>query len=120
MRLTSRAVKEWAVVGGLVLAILATLAGSVFVPVVRFQDRASGLLGKPEAQVIEQLGSPDRVVRKLDVAKGLRDWWWGENMYPAPTHPIANKVLIYYFEFAGALLYVGTGGVVEHVHLIGT
>jgi hypothetical protein len=120
MRLTNRAVKEWILVGGVILLIVATLAGSGFVPVVKFQHQAKGFLGKPEAQVIEKLGAPDKVVRKRDVGEGAGDWWWGENMYPAPTYPIANKVLVYYFQFAGALLYIGTSGVVEHVHLIGT
>jgi len=120
MRLTNRAVKEWILVGGAILLIMATLAGRVFGPVVKFQRRAEGLLGKPEAQVIEKLGAPDKVVRKRDLGEAAGDWWWGENMYPAPTYPIADKVLVYYSQFAGVLLYVGTSGIVEHVHLIGT
>ena len=107
---------RWASAGA--IAIIVATAASVYWPEHRLKRNASGALGLSESQVIAKLGAPSSVVTAAQAQTSPQ--WWGPSWHPAPNRPVANKVLLYYASFTGALIYVGQSGKVEHVHMLGT
>ena len=101
-----------------VTAIVVVTVAAIYWPEHRLRATAAASLGLSESEVIAKLGAPSSVVTARQAQESLQ--WWGAGWHPAPNRPIANKVLLYYASFTGALFYVGVSGKVEHVHVLGT
>jgi hypothetical protein len=86
----------------------------------RFERRARGLLGLSESAVVAKMGAPRETVTAEQIASQPNETWWGSDWTPAPTFPVSHSVLIYYYGFKKAFIYIGTNGVEEHVHVAGT
>jgi hypothetical protein len=89
----------------------------------RFERRVQGLAGLSESAVVAKMGAPRETVTAAQVAaEPNKVWWNSENTDwdPAPTFPVTHRVLMYYNLFTKAFIYIGTNGVVEHVHFSDT
>jgi hypothetical protein len=85
----------------------------------RFERRVQGLAGLSESAVVAKMGAPRETVTAAEVASEPNKVWWnseGTDWDPAPTFPVTHRVLMYYNLFTKAFIYVGTNGLVEHVH----
>jgi hypothetical protein len=86
----------------------------------RIERRAQGLLAQSESAVAAKMGAPTDVVTAAQVGSKSDKSWWYSGYHPAPSYPVTHKVLVYYGTWTKAFIYVGTNGLVEHVHLAGT
>ena len=85
----------------------------------RFERRVQGLVGLSESAVVAKMGAPRETVTAAQVASEPNKVWWnseGTDWDPAPTFPVTHRVLMYYDGFTKAFIYIGTNGLVEHVH----
>jgi hypothetical protein len=92
----------------------------VYWPEFKLQRDAKSLMSQSEAAALTKMGPPHAVVTAAAIAAHPSEAWWGSSWSPAPTRPVTNKVLLYYAVFTGALVYISPGGLVEHVHIVGT
>ena len=77
------------------------------------------MVGLSESAVVAKMGAPRETVTAAQVAaEPNKVWWNSENTDwdPAPTFPVTHRVLMYYDGFTKAFIYIGTNGLVEHVH----
>jgi hypothetical protein len=86
----------------------------------RFDRRVQGFVGLSESAVVAKMGAPRETVTAAQIASQPNQAWWGDSWTPAPTFPVTHSVLMYYHGFHKAFIYIGTNGVVEHVHCAGT
>ena len=86
----------------------------------RFRERAHYTLSFLESEVVEEMGAPRETVTAAQVASQPNQAWWGSTSAPAPPFPVTDRVLIYYGPFTKAFIYIGTNGIVEHVHFAST
>ena len=81
------------------------------------------MVGLSESAVVAKMGAPRETVTAAQVAaEPNKVWWNSENTDwdPAPTFPVTHRVLIYLEMFTKAFVYIGTNGIVEHVHFAST
>jgi len=112
--------RKWLLLVAVFVLMLAPAFLFIYWPSYKLHRDAEELIGEPEASVIAKLGPPSAVLTASEIAARPTEPWWGSGWHPAPTRPVTNKVLLYYVHTAGALVYVGPGGRVEHVHLVAT
>jgi len=85
----------------------------------RWERRVEGLVGLSESAVVAKMGAPCETVTAAQVASEPDKVWWNSERTdwdPAPTFPVTHRVLIYKEAFSKAFIYIGTNGIVEHVH----
>ena len=82
----------------------------------RFREHARDTFSFSEEETIGYMGAPRDTVTAAQVASQPNQAWWGSSSAPAPPFPVTHRVLIYYGPFTKAFIYIGTNGVVEHVH----
>jgi hypothetical protein len=85
----------------------------------RFERRVQGLAGLSESAVVAKMGAPRETVTAAQVASETNKVWWNSedtDWDPAPTFPVTHRVLMYHDGFTKAFIYIGTNGLVEHVH----
>ena len=86
----------------------------------RFREHARTSLNFLEEETIEYMGAPRETVTAAQVASQPNQAWWGSSSAPAPPFPVTHRVHIYYGPFTKAFVYIGTNGIVEHVHFAST
>lgn len=124
--------KRWPTLVGLTLVFFglpAFLLWNFFLaPVLENNARFRGLLGKPEAEVIRQLGPPLFRENPAEAkAKGLDYPWRQQHFEPVPDRPVHKEVLLYLPNGSSAAsapfavyVFIGTDGNVEAIDFAGT
>jgi hypothetical protein len=105
---------------GVLVVLLIVAYVALLWPDRKLERDAKGLIGESEAAVLVKLGSPEKILFAADITAIPNEKWWGTGWYPAPDHPVTNKVLLYYRSVTGVLIYIDSSGNVEWVHVVGT
>ena len=102
---------EIALIAVPLLAVACYIVG----PSIWLQWKASQLIGKREATVIESLGRPRVTLSAAEVgALTPAEHPWDYADRPLP-YPVTHKVLHYSGGASGVLIYIGTDGKAEHL-----
>jgi hypothetical protein len=105
----------------LAFLFLAAIKWIAWTPTRNWESTARAMVGRPEAELILELGQPHHVVSSATLAGRTVDYpWKGMNFLPVPDRPVRNKVLLYSKLNVAIYVYVDENGIIEYVARAGT